>query len=57
MSTQEETPHVLSLAETVELLGANPPRDIGAVTLDPLGLQMLAHKMVEALKPQKEDHD
>jgi len=39
----------ISLDETVELLGANPPEDIGTVQLDPLGISALAESIARRL--------
>jgi len=52
-SSDKDKRKVLSLDETVELLGANPPEDIGSFGLDPLGLQFLALKVGERLASKR----
>ena len=41
-STKRKT---LSLEETVEILGAEPPEDVGPVQLHPIGMQVLATRI------------
>ncbi len=43
----------LSIEETVELFGAEPPEDIGDVQMDPISLGVLATKMGRKLNKGK----
>jgi hypothetical protein len=43
----------LTIEETIELLGAEKPRDIGQVHLDPIGMQALAARVSRRLSSKR----
>lgn len=49
MNEKKKKPKVLTLDETVELLGAERPQNIGPIQMNPLGMQVLAARVAQRL--------